>query len=324
MLSSILSLLIVLQDEDKSHRQVYENVVESVVAVRSLATLGERSGTGIILDSDGLILTSYSVCPEGAENIRVYLKGPKLYKAEIVATSKKDELTILKIKVDRKLKPLRLGTSSKVKVGQVSYTIGNAYNSFINDDSPAFNVGIISGFYNLKEAKQNSFYTSYVLETTAAVNWGMEGAPLLDAEGYAVGMITLNYSPARWLGNAIPMDVLKPRVQQLVEQVKKPEPPPPVETPDSDGYLGFTVKLDEKSTAVVVDQVDPKGPAASQGIQSGDVIESIGGKAIKTVDDFTAMTKTLKSGSVVWIKLNILGTSQEVKIEAATKPKPKK
>ncbi len=316
----IAILLSLLQDEDKSHRQIYERCVDSVVAVRSLAVLGERSGTGIILDTDGLIMTSYYVVPQDAEDIRVYLHGPRLYKAEVVAYSKKDEITLLRIKPARKLKPLPFGSSSKVKIGQISYTLGNTENSFINDDQPAFNMGIVSGFYNLREAKQSSHYTGYVFETTAAVNRCMEGAPLIDADGQAIGMITLNYSANRWLGNAIPIDVLKPRIAQLMETVKKPDEKP--EIPEAEGYIGFTVKLDGAS--VVVDQVDPRGPAASQGLQPGDMVESVGGKAIKTVEDFAAATRSIKSGSILFLKLQILGTSQELKIEVAPKPSPRK
>jgi S1-C subfamily serine protease len=128
-------------------------------------------------------------------------------------------------------------------------------------------------------------------------------------------MITLNYSPNRWLGNAIPIDFLKPRLKQLLEKTKSPEETG--EQPEAEGYLGFTVKHDGKN--VVVDKVDPKGPAQSQGIFPGDVIESIGGKSVKTVEEFMALTKGLKAGSVLWIKLQV----GEVKLQVVAKPKPK-
>jgi S1-C subfamily serine protease len=311
-----LVLALWAQDEDRSHPQVYDRILPSVVAVRAKATLGERSGTGIILDSDGLVLVSYSVVPEGSINIRVYQHGPRMYKAEIVATSQKDEVTLLRIKTDRKLKPAPLGSSAKVKVGQISYTIGNAYNSFIIDDQPAFNMGIVSGYYNLKEAKENSHYVGYVFETTAAVNWGMEGAPMLNAEGEVVAMITLNYSSSRWLGNGIPIDFLKTRIRKLQEEARTAEP---TEDPEVEGTLGLTVTLE--SGKVVVASVDDKGPAASLGLQKGDVVESIGGKTIRSVEDFRSVIRGLKAGAVVWIRVRAMGESQLVKIEVAAKQK---
>jgi serine protease Do len=306
-----------LQDEDKTHPAVYEKVVDSVVAVRAEAPLGERSGTGVVLRADGLIMVSYAVVPEGAQNIRVWTKGPRMYKAQFVASSKKDEITLLKVEPDRKLKPIRFGASSRAKIGEVAYTLGNAQNSFINDDSPAFNTGIVSGFYNLRETRLDSTYTGYVFETTAAVNQGMDGAPLLNADGEMIGMVTLNYSPHRWLGNAIPVDPLRLRIEQLTAAAPKaPESP---EAPAGDGYLGFTVRAGEGG--VVVAAVDESGPAKTAGIAPGDLIESIAGKSVKTVEEFEKLTRPLKSGTILWLKLRVMESSQEVKLELGTRTK---
>src|ERR1043166_9616875 len=76
------------QVPDDAHKKVYAKTVDSVVAIRAVAPLGERSGSGVILSKEGLILTSYAVCPEGATKIRVWVHGPKLYEAEIVGTSR--------------------------------------------------------------------------------------------------------------------------------------------------------------------------------------------------------------------------------------------
>src|SRR5205814_3655503 len=117
------------QQTDDAHRAVYRKTADSVVAIRAMAPLGERSGSGVILSKDGYLLTSYAACPDGATNIRVWVKGPRLYTAEIVGTSKKDELTLLRIKPRGELKPVELGESGKVRTGEASYTIGNAANS---------------------------------------------------------------------------------------------------------------------------------------------------------------------------------------------------
>ena len=90
-----------LAQSDEGNKRVYQKTVDSVVAVRALAPLGERSGSGVILSKDGLVLTSYAACPVGATNIHVLVKGPRLYTAEVVATSRKEELTLLRTQVDR-------------------------------------------------------------------------------------------------------------------------------------------------------------------------------------------------------------------------------
>jgi len=298
----------VAQVPDEAHRKIYDRTVHSVVAIRALAPLGERSGSGVILSKEGLLLTSYAVCPEGSTKIRVWVHGPKLYEAEIVGTSKKDELVLLKIRPRGELKPVELGSSAGVKVGDLSYTLGNAANSMIIDDQPSLNVGIVSGFYRLTEDRASSTYIGLVLETTAAVNVGMEGAPFLDAAGRMVGMVCLNYSPNRFLGNAIPIDELKP----AIERIRKEKAPPDEAATGEGGEGALGMKLRESNGKLVVDEVDADGPAKRAGFGKGDVILEVGNAKVKTPAEVAERLKGLEAGSIVWIRVE--GESQPFKI----------
>jgi serine protease Do len=294
---------------DESHKRVYKKVVDSVVAVRALAPLGERSGSGVILSKDGLLLTSYASCPDGATNIRIWVKGPKLYTAEIVATSKRDELTLLRIKPRGELKPVELGESTSIRTGELSYTIGNAANSIILDDQPSFNVGVVSAVYRLSDERANSTYTGPVLETTAAVNVGMEGAPCLNADGKMVGFVTLNYSPHRFLGTAIPIDEIRP----VIERLKKGIAETAVDSaPPGEGWIGLKVKID--GSKVVVETVDKDGPAELAGLGKGDIILEVANTPVKTVKDLEDKLKSLEAGSIVWIKADIAGKVETLKV----------
>lgn len=298
-------------EQDAGHRKVYEKAAPSVVAIRALAPLGERSGTGVIISGDGLVLTSYAVCPEGASNIRVWVKGPRKYTAELVGTSKKDELALLRIRPKEELKPVEFGESAKVRVGQVSYTIGNAANSLIIDDQPSFNVGIVSGIYRLSEERANSTYVGTVIETTAAVNVGMEGAPCLDPDGRMIGFVTLNYSPHRFLGTAIPLDQLKP----VIERIRQEKPAAAEEAaPEAagEGYAGL--KYRQEGAKIVVSEVDPEGPAARAGLQKGDVIVGVGSVKLKTAAELYERLKGLEAGSVVWFAVDLDGATDQVKV----------
>jgi serine protease Do len=297
------------QSADDAHKRVYRNVVDSVVAVRALAPLGERSGSGVILSKDGLVLTSYAVCPDGATNIRVWVKGPRLYvNAEIVGTSKKDELTLLRIKPRGELKPVEFGESGKVRSGEVSYTIGNAANSIILDDQPSFNVGVVSAAYRLADERANSTYTGPVIETTAAVNVGMEGAPCLNADGKMVGLVTLNYSPHRFLGTAIPIDEIRP----VIERLKKGPESAAAEVPAGEGWIGLKVKVD--GGKVVVESVDKDGPAELAGFGKGDVILEVANTPVKTPRDLEEKLKGMEAGSVVWFKADQAGRVETFKV----------
>ncbi len=306
---TLLPAALQAQAEDEAHRRVYRGVVDSVVAVRALAPLGERSGTGFVLEADGLILTSYASCPEGSSDIRVWTKGPRLHAATFVAASKEHELTLLRIKAGGPLKPAALGTSAALRVGQRSYTIGNAANSMIIDDQPSFNLGILSALYRLDEARANSTYRGPVFETTAAVNVGMEGAPCLDAQGRVVGIVTLNYSPHRFLGVAIPIDEILPVLKRLKAEVLLPDAPLP---PAREGGVGLTLKQD--GARLVVSEVRAGGPADRAGIGPGDVLLEVGEQPVRTLADYRARMSGLEAGGVVWFKLEIGGRPERVKL----------
>jgi len=194
---------------------IYKKTVQSVVGVRVTTWRGERSGTGIILSSDGLILTSNSVCPIDSEGIKVWLKGPRRLHASIVGTEPRYDISLIRIKCDNDLKTIPIGQSSKVQIGEAAYTIGNFNDSIILNDEAALSSGVISGAYQVPNEREGSNYVGPVLETSAAVGIGMEGAPCLDAEGRLIGVVTTNYSASRRLGLAIPIDELKPVIESL-------------------------------------------------------------------------------------------------------------
>src|SRR5262245_16528874 len=265
-LAAVLSLL--LQTPEETHRAVFEKAADSVVAVRATPALGERSGSGVILSKDGYIVTSYATCPEGSENIRVWLRGPRLLKATLVATSPEHELSLLKVETKADLVPIEFGEA--VKQGDASYTLGNAANSIINNDAASLGAGIVSALYTLREPRGASIYVGPVIETTAAVNVGMEGSPLLDAKGRMVGLVTLNYSPSRFLGNAIPAASIRAAVEKLKKGAVAGVPPPTPEGEAGPGYLGVTVG--DKNGKVVVESVDAGSPAEKQGLAKGIVL----------------------------------------------------
>jgi len=290
---------------------VFEKAAASVVAVRAKApVLGERSGTGVVLSKEGLILTSSAACPEGSTDIRVWLRGPRRVAGELMAVSRKDEIAIIRIKPPFDLRPIELGDSSGVRVGHVSYTIGNAANSIILDDQPSFNAGVVSGLYVLPEERANSTWRGPVIETTAAVNVGMEGAPCLDRRGKMVGLVTLNYSPSRFLGAALPIDELKPAIERLLRRGSgAPDEALPAA---GEGYAGF--RAADRDGRVVVAEVDPDGPAGRAGMKQGDAILEVGRAAVKSARDVEERLRGLEAGAAVWLRIEADGEAAPLKI----------
>ncbi len=312
----IALLLLAPQASQEAHRAVFEKAADSVVAIRAMATLGERSGSGVIVSKDGLILASYATCPGGVEEIRVYLRGPRLLMAKIVATSPQHELTLLKVQPKSDLVPIEFGDSAAVKVGDASYTLGNAANSIINNDSASLAAGIISALYTLRESRGLPVYVGPVFETTAAVNAGMEGSPLLDAKGRMIGFVTLNYSPSRFLGNAIPANLIRAALEKLKTEspVAQPATPPEEARP---GYLGLSVV--DKNGRVEVESVDPGSPAARKGLSRGVILIALGGRTLKNAEEFRSLQKDLKEGDTIFLKIKDEGTVLDLQIPLARK-----
>ncbi|MBI2932857.1 MAG: serine protease [Planctomycetes bacterium] len=311
---ALCGALAVAQTDEENHRRVYEIAAPSVVAVRAVVAGGERSGSGVVLTKDGLLLVSYAVVPEGAQNIRVWMKGPRLCRGEVAGTSKRDEVTILRVKPKEELTPIVFGSSGEVRIGDVAYTLGNASNSMINNDQPSLNVGLISGAYRLGEPRASSWYVGPVFETTAAVNVGMEGAPLLDAAGRMVGLVTLNYSPHRFLGNAIPIDSLKETVALLREGKHPSQASAAQDTlpPEGEAYFGATV-VDRRGT-IVIDAVEEGSPAEAAGLRQGVVILSAGARTFKNAAEFAAFVRGLRAGALLTLSIDDDGLKDEVRI----------
>jgi S1-C subfamily serine protease len=315
-MNALAALLLLLpQAADGAHRAVYDKAADSVVGIRVMATLGERSGSGVIVSKDGLILTSYSTCPNQSEEIRVYLRGPRLLIAKLIATSPEHELSLLKVEPKGDLVPIEFGDSAAVKLGDVSYTLGNASNSIINNDSASFAAGIISGKYALREQNGLAIYTGPVFETTAAVNVGMEGSPLLDAKGRMIGFVTLNFSPSRFLGNAIPAALIRAALEKMKAEPTIAKPPTPEES--RPGYLGLTVT--DRNGRIVVESVDKGSPAELKGLTSGVILLALGGRALKDAAEFRTLQKDLKEGDLLILRINDGESVMELKIELGRK-----
>lgn len=314
---NVLAVLLLLapQAQEEAHRAVYEKAADSVVGIRVVATLGERSGSGVILSKNGFILASYSTCPKGSDDIRVYLRGPRLLAAKIVGTSPEHELTLLKVDPKYDLVPIEWGDSAALKQGDVSYTLGNASNSIINNDSASLAAGIISALYPLRDQHGLSIYVGPTFETTAAVNVGMEGSPLLDAKGRMVGFLTLNYSPSRFLGNAIPAAPIRKVVEKLMKETPVSGPAPEPEA--APGYLGVNVA--DRNGKIVVESVDPGSPADQGGLAKGVILLTLGGRALKDAAEFRSLQKELKEGDLLFLRINEDGTDRNLRITLGRK-----
>ena len=255
--------------------------IECLVSAKGGRVTYNYFGTGVLIDPTGLVLTSISVVPEGATHIVVFVRGGHKFDAKIVKTVSKKEFSLLRIKSDAEFPYLALGSSDLVRVGQIGLTLGNAFQSIKNDDQVTLASGIVSAKYTLTAVRSQAKYTGPIIETTAAVNDGMDGGPLLNANGEVIGLLSLNFSTSRWLGTAIPIDTLKP----LFGEHRKHFSDWHLKT---GRYIGLGVVESRRGDAtwIRVETVDADGPAHRAGLVVGDRVVAFDGEDISTVAEF--------------------------------------
>ncbi len=204
-------------DVARSHVATVAQAEQAVVGITARASRRGAGyyGTGTIISPDGYILTSITVVPSDCDEIQVILTGGREIAAKLVGTV--DELELSLIKIDESgLDAMALGSSSTLSLGETIYTLGNCLQSIEKDGRVSLSIGIVSGFYELEEAQSESEYTGSCIETTAALNPGVDGGPLVSSQGELVGLLSLNYAQNRWMSVAIPVDRLKPHLGRLM------------------------------------------------------------------------------------------------------------
>jgi S1-C subfamily serine protease len=217
--------------EERTNILVYDKANRSVVhittkaAQRELLFLevpSEGAGSGSVLDKNGHVLTNYHVV-EGAQEIRVTLQSGESYEAGIIGYDPPNDMAILKIAAPaEELWPIELGDSSRLRVGQVVYAIGNPFGL-----ERTMTTGIISSLNRSLPGKGGRSMKS-MIQIDAALNRGNSGGPLLDTRGRLIGMNTAIASSTgenTGVGFSIPVDTIKRVAPQLITtgKVTRPE-----------------------------------------------------------------------------------------------------
>lgn len=187
------------EQDEMINVSVYEKINPTIVAVDAQVEDGVSSGTGCIVNSEGLILTSSHVI-EGAKEIEVTTAKGQVFKATVIPTKEENnDLALLKIKTPSNLPTIKLGDSSNVKVGQKVLAIGNPF---------GFNGTLTTGIISRIDYEKNK------LQTDAAINPGSSGGPILNANGEVIGISQSIFNPDNnksniGIGFAIPVNDAK-------------------------------------------------------------------------------------------------------------------
>jgi len=234
------------------------------------------SGTGFIISTDGYIVTNNHVV-EGSEALQVIFADGKEVDATVVGADPVSDLAVIQIPASDVTATLTLGDSDALQVGESVVAIGSA----LGEDTNTVTEGIVSGLGRALD-DDNGAGLANLIQHDAAINPGNSGGPLLNLNGEVVGVNTAvvryatNGEPAEGLGFAIPSKTVKEITAKLIEQGSVERPYLGVSytalTPEVAASLNISVQ-----EGAYVQDVGTDSPAAAAGIESGDVIVSIGG-----------------------------------------------
>jgi S1-C subfamily serine protease len=315
--------------------EIYKADANGVAFIESKMAEGVASGSGVVLDDEGHVLTNNHVV-EGGEEIKVSFESEgQMYPAEVVGTEPNSDLALLKVEAPAsQLHPLKLGDSSKMEVGDPVVAIGNPF-----DLQRTVTSGIVSALQREITAP-DGVKIDNVIQTDAAINPGNSGGPLINASGEVIGINSQIYTGGEGsdgnvgIGFAIPINTAKEEIARLKSG-----------TADEHGYLGITGATVTPELArafnlpveegVLVQQVEEGGPAAAAGIQGattaaevegqefglgGDIITAIGGEKIGSTEDLVKTISDAHAGEMVEVTVVRGGQTATVSVKLAERP----
>ncbi|MEW6105868.1 MAG: trypsin-like peptidase domain-containing protein [Bacillota bacterium] len=250
-------------------------------------------GSGFIVRSDGYVLTNNHVI-EGAKEIIVTLADGRKFNGKVMGRDPRYDLAVVKIDATR-LPAVELGDSDRIRPGDFAIAIGNPYGL-----QHTVTAGIISGLARSIDGdpKEPGIY----IQTDAAINRGNSGGPLIDIDGRVVGINTAIIPQAQGIGFAIPINVAKNVLDDLIAGKKLVYPWIGVGlqelTSDLADYFGVRDK-----TGVLIAYVYPDSPAEKAGLREGDVILKLDGKKMETVSQVQNEVRSRKAGDRITLQI---------------------
>ena len=294
------------EEDALSLQDIYSTVIDSVVSISSMTSSGTSSGTGIIMSSDGYVITNHHVIT-GALVISVLTNDNQEFEAALVGSDEMSDLAVLKIDA-RGLQAAEFGDSSKLRVGDSVVAIGDPLGVQLRG---TMTNGIISAINRDLTVGDR---TMTLIQTNAALNNGNSGGPLINCYGQVIGINTVKMSSyytatasVEGLGFAIPISVAKPIIDELIENGYVAGRP-------AIGSSGDSLPSYRLPDGVYVTSVNEGSDAKAKGIREGDIVTAINGERISSIDELNTVKNQYAAGDEVTLTVYRSGTYYEVTV----------
>jgi serine protease Do len=284
----------------------------------------QGNGSGVIISSDGFILTSEHVVRDSTE-IEVTLATRKRYRARIVGADPRRDLAVVRIEAAG-LPAARLGDASALRRGQFVLALGSPF-GFGRDGQASISFGIVSGTGRAIPGigRELDRYYGNLIQTDAAVNPGNSGGPLANLDGEVVGVsavISSTTGASDGVGFAVPISA---QTRAIIERLKKGEE-------IVYGFVGIEIQevTDEEAKAsgaevgagAYVAKVLPEAPGAKAGVKEGDVVVGIGDTPVRDPNDVIQIVQATPVGDKVTLVVLRKGKRERLTVEVARRPGP--
>jgi S1-C subfamily serine protease len=311
-----------LSELEKSNIRIFQNANPSVVFINTVtertdfygdtSQVPEGSGSGFVWDKAGHIVTNFHVI-RTATGAQVTLWDHTAYTAQLIGRSPNNDLAVLKIDAPpEKLRPILIGSSHDLQVGQLAFAIGDPFGL-----DQSLTTGIISALGRTIQSPSGAPIANGI-QTDAAINPGNSGGPLLDSSGRLIGVNAAILSPSgssAGIGFAIPVDTVNRIVPQLIAHGQVVRPKIGVQLSDP-----LSQRLQEAGiSGVAVYGVEPGSPAEKAGLRGawtrrrmGDVIQKVNQAPVNTSEQFYMTLEDSKPGDTV--TLEVLRDGQTVQV----------
>ncbi len=260
----------------------------------------QATGSGVVITTQGHVVTNYHVV-EGANDVQVLWQGQYL-QAEIIGVDELTDLAVLRVTEDVTLPAVRMGQANEVRVGDWAIVIGNPLGSQLAD---TVTVGVVSAV----DREIDSSTIVKMLQTDAAINSGNSGGGMFNTRGELIGIPSLKFSSSgsrseasiEGIAMAIPMDVVQPVVESLIQYGKVTRP--------KLGISVLTLRGSEEPTdgmipaGVYVSTVSEGSPAQKAGIRADDIILKVDGRRVLRHTDLTGLIAGKRAGETVTLTI---------------------
>jgi serine protease Do len=294
-------------------QEVYKKNIPSVVSITCSHLSGSSTGTGVIFTADGYIVTNSHVV-EGAREISVLLTDDRVFAARLVGADTVSDLAVLHIEAED-LIPAEFGDSAGLQVGDEVVAIGDPLGTNLRG---TMTDGIISAINRDMSIDGRSMT---LIQTSAALNSGNSGGPLINCYGMVIGINTMKISAftdeagVEGLGFAIPSTTVKEIVEQIIENgYVSGRPTLGIHCEVLSSMYQHYYRLPD---GLYINEVDRGSPASDAGIAKGDVIVSINGTGITDMETYNAFLYSQQVGDTVILEVYRSGKYYTVRLTFA-------